>query len=132
MSNNQQHHIVSAKTYTLVFIALLFLTVITVAAAQIDFGPLNLTIAMLIAVVKATLVALVFMGLRWDSGMARVAMIVSIGCLFLFILFTVLDFTTRANMDPLENGRHSLKTPVTVVKPGSVHGANESSQGSKH
>ncbi|NDB08617.1 MAG: hypothetical protein EBX97_08180, partial [Actinobacteria bacterium] len=44
----------------MVFGILVFLTVITVAASRVDFGTLNLVIAMLIASVKAGLVALIF------------------------------------------------------------------------
>lgn len=124
---HQHHHIVSAKTYFKVFLALIFLTIITVAAAQINFGPLNLTIAMVIAVAKATLVALFFMGLYWDKGMSRVAMIVSLGCLFFFIFFTFIDLSSRESMNALENTKHSFKTPVKLIKPGeagSSHGAH--------
>ena len=49
--------------------ALLVLTVVTVGASTIDFGSgmTNVIIAMLIASIKASLVALFFMHLRWDK-----------------------------------------------------------------
>ncbi|MEX0887231.1 MAG: cytochrome C oxidase subunit IV family protein [Phycisphaeraceae bacterium] len=50
-----------------VFAALLVLTGATVAVTQIQLGPLNVWLALLIATVKAALVVLYFMHLRWDS-----------------------------------------------------------------
>jgi cytochrome c oxidase subunit 4 len=46
---------------------LLVLTVITVAIAQFDFGNLNLVVAMVVASVKAALVALFFMHLKYEN-----------------------------------------------------------------
>ena len=55
-----EHHIVPLKTYMLIFAALLVGTVITVAIAFVDLGFLNTPVAILIAMVKATLKHLVF------------------------------------------------------------------------
>lgn len=66
MSENG-HHVLPMKVYTTVFISLLVLTVITVLAAQFDFGSLNAFIAIAIATIKATLVALYFMHLKYDN-----------------------------------------------------------------
>ena len=49
-----------------VFAALLVLTCLTVAVAQVDLGNLNLYLAMAIATLKAALVVLFFMHLFWD------------------------------------------------------------------
>jgi len=57
------------KAYIGVFVALAIATVITVAASTIDFGGhLNMFIALLIAVVKASLVAAIFMHLKWERS----------------------------------------------------------------
>jgi cytochrome c oxidase subunit IV len=74
-----------------VFASLAALTVLTVAASKFDFGEYNLVIALAIAVVKASLVVLFFMHLRWDKPFNAV---VFLGCLFfvgLFIGLTLLD-----------------------------------------
>ncbi|MCG8510585.1 MAG: cytochrome C oxidase subunit IV family protein, partial [Rhodospirillales bacterium] len=60
-------HVVPLSLLAGVFGALLFLTLITVAATWIDLGALNVWVAVGIAVVKAAFVALYFMHLRWDS-----------------------------------------------------------------
>lgn len=58
------------KVYLLVFAALAVGTIITVAAARVDFGGyVNVLVALAIATVKATLVAAIFMHLKWEKSM---------------------------------------------------------------
>ena len=61
-----EHHIVPLKTYMLIFAALLVGTVITVAIAFVDLGFLNTPVAILIAMVKATLVIWYFMHVKYS------------------------------------------------------------------
>jgi len=61
------HFVVPAAAYVAVFVALLILTVVTVAVAQVDLGPANMPVAMLVATMKASLVALIFMQLKYDD-----------------------------------------------------------------
>ena len=56
------------STYLSVFIALLVFTFITVLVSRFDFGSLNLVVAMLVASVKAMLVALFFMHLKYERA----------------------------------------------------------------
>ena len=91
-------HIVERKTYWLIFGALLLLTLVTVGAANLDLGPLNTFVALGIAALKATLVALYFMHVRYSS---RLLQLVVVGGLFwLSILFglTMSDYLTRGWM----------------------------------
>lgn len=84
-------HIVPLSLLVKVFGGLIVLTVITVAASYVDFGELNLVVALAIAVVKASLVVLFFMHLLWDKPFNA---IVFVGCLIfvgLFISFALLD-----------------------------------------
>ena len=69
MSNNQEkhHHIIPIQTYLKVFVALMVLTVLTVAVTYIDLGFFNIILAMFIAIVKSTLVLLFFMHLYYDN-----------------------------------------------------------------
>lgn len=60
-------HIVPVAVYNKVFAALLFLTALTVAAATQHFGDLSVAIALGIATVKAVLVTLYFMHLRFEK-----------------------------------------------------------------
>jgi cytochrome c oxidase subunit 4 len=100
------HPITSPKVYAGVLAALLVLTVITVTAAGIDFGPYNTVIALIIATIKASLVALFFMHLRHDKFDAVVFLG---GVLFLaiFLIFTLFDINSRQTILP-----SNLKEPV--------------------
>ncbi len=90
-----QHHIIPIPVYLGVFGALLLGTVITVWVAEYNFGNWNTVIAMAVASVKASLVLLYFMHLKYDSNMNRV--IFGSGFFFLLILFavSVIDIYTR-------------------------------------
>ena len=71
-------HVVPLRLLVGVLVALLFLTVVTVAVTYVDLGPVNLVVALLIALVKASLVLLVFMHLRWDRPFNAVVLITSL------------------------------------------------------
>lgn len=60
-------HIVPFKIYLGVFIALLVLTVITVWVSRFQFGAWNIVVAMVVASIKAMLVALFFMHLKYEK-----------------------------------------------------------------
>lgn len=60
-------HIVPTRTFTIVFVALLVLTAITVGISYIDFGMMNIVVAMFVASIKAMLVALFFMHLKYEK-----------------------------------------------------------------
>ncbi|HUS12902.1 MAG TPA: cytochrome C oxidase subunit IV family protein, partial [Pyrinomonadaceae bacterium] len=61
-------HIVSLRVYVTIFLALMVGTALTVWAGLQDFpGQANVIIAMTIAVVKATLVVLYFMHVRYSA-----------------------------------------------------------------
>ena len=71
---------------------LMFLTLITVTATRIDLGPsYNLALAMAIAVVKATLVLLFFMHLRYDKLFHSVLIAGGLLAASLFVGFTLMD-----------------------------------------
>ena len=84
------------KTYLRIWMALLVLTVITVGAAYIEFGGnWNIVIAMFIATVKATLVGLYFMHLKYDNLVNQVVFASSFVFLSIFIIFTICDIMAR-------------------------------------
>jgi cytochrome c oxidase subunit IV len=86
-------HVVSAKVLVSVFAALLVLTVLTVAARQIDLGEFNIVLALAIAVLKAGLVALFFMHLFYDHLFNGVILIVAMLFVMLFISLALMDTT---------------------------------------
>lgn len=60
-------HVVPASVFVKVFIALVCLTIITVLVSLKDMGAMNIVVAMLVASVKAMLVALFFMHLKYEN-----------------------------------------------------------------
>ena len=86
-------HVVSGRTLLATFGTLLALTGLTVAASRADFGPLNVAIAIGIAVVKATLVALFFMHLRYEGRYLRTVLAAAVAFAVLFTGFVVFDTT---------------------------------------
>jgi cytochrome c oxidase subunit IV len=84
------------KMYFAVFFALLLGTGLTVFAATLDLGRFNAPVALGIATVKATLVALFFMHV-WHASEKLTKMVV-VGALFFLLLLlglTMTDYATR-------------------------------------
>jgi cytochrome c oxidase subunit IV len=88
-------HVVSPKLYVSVFLALMFFTVLTVVVAYFDLGRANVFIALSIAVIKATLVVLFFMHVRWSSRLTMVFVVAGIFWLFIMVALTLSDYLTR-------------------------------------
>src|SRR5262249_214000 len=85
-------HVATIKTLVATGGSLLVLTIVTVLATKIDFGAnINLAIAMVIAVTKATLVILFFMHLRYDKLFHTVVFVSAILAASLFVGFTLMD-----------------------------------------
>ncbi len=84
-------HLVPLSTLSWTAIALLFLTVVTIAVRYVDIGDFNVVVALGIAGVKATLVALFFMHLRWDKPFNQIVFVVCISFVVLLIALTVMD-----------------------------------------
>ena len=90
-----QNHSVSFKTYLSVLTALLVLTVITVGVAQVDFGKLNAFFAMFVATIKAILVLMYFMHLKYDEKIYWLIFGSAVFFVILLYLFSELDIVTR-------------------------------------
>lgn len=99
------HHILSAKLLLTVFFALVGLTILTVAlglleqSEAIHLGALSVPVALGIAGVKATLVAMFFMALKYDNKVNVLAFSLSIVFLAVFFIFTFLDTGFRDTFD---------------------------------
>lgn len=87
--------------YTRNLIALLILTGLTIGAAFIDLGSGNVVVALAIASIKATLVALFFMHLRWEKPVNSIIAIAGFLFLGIFLMFDFLDVGTRIDPNPL-------------------------------
>ncbi len=88
-------HIVSPKIYLLILTALLVGTAVTVWVAQIDLGPWSLAVALTIAVIKATLVVLFFMHMKYSHRLNWIFFAAAIIWLVLLISMTLVDIIAR-------------------------------------
>lgn len=99
MSEHTEHHIVSPKVYFAIFGALMVFTAITVAVARVDlepyWGPLNIIVALTVAVIKATLVVLYFMHAKYSSKLTQVIIIAGLFWLVIMLVFTLSDYFAR-------------------------------------
>ena len=89
-------HIVPVKVYLAIFLALLVGTFLTVVAAFYDFPwRFNTVIALTIATIKATLVVLYFMHVRYSSRLVWVIITSALFWLAIMFALTLSDYWTR-------------------------------------
>lgn len=93
--HHEEHHTVTYKLNTIIWGLLLVLTVVTVAAAQFDFGFLNVVVALSIATVKAGLVILFFMHLKYEKPLFKIIVFITFLLLALAIGLTFFDIGYR-------------------------------------
>ncbi len=97
MSNHAhtEKHLTSYTTYVLVWIALTILTAITIGVSYVHFGVLNIVVALGVASVKAALVALFFMHLKYEDKVTWIFALYPLGLLALLIGLTISDIFYR-------------------------------------
>jgi cytochrome c oxidase subunit 4 len=100
-THSDKHEHGGPAVYTKTLLALLFLTIVTVGASYVDFGSGNVVIALFIATIKASLVALFFMHLRWDKPVNAVIALAGFLFLGIFLMFDFIDFGARDNLRPV-------------------------------
>src|SRR5688572_20447709 len=115
-------HVSPKTTYYTIFGALMVLTAITVSIAFINLGPLNFPVALSIAILKATLVILFFMHVKYSSSLTK--LICGASFVFLVILFglTLSDYLSRGWF-VAPGGTTGAGTQVTVGPATPVEGA---------
>jgi len=94
-TENEQH-IVSPKVYLAIFGALVFFTALTVGASFIEMGPWNPVVAIAIAVVKATLVVLFFMHIKYSSKLMKLTVGAGVFTFLILVGMSLSDYFTRA------------------------------------
>lgn len=94
-SHTEEHHITGNKTYVIVWAALMVMTAITVYVSYINFGMLNIVIALVVASIKASIVALYFMHLKFEDSITWVFALFPLSLLALLIGMTITDTFTR-------------------------------------
>jgi len=88
-------HVLPLKVYYGIFFALLAMTGLTVAVAFVDLGALNTVVAMTIAVIKALLVVLFFMHVKYSSKLTWIFVLAGVFWLVLMLALTMTDYRSR-------------------------------------
>ncbi len=94
-SHTGQNHITGNKTYIIVWAVLMVMTAVTVYVSYINFGILNIVIALVVATIKASIVALYFMHLKFEDSITWVFALFPLSLLALLIGMTITDTFTR-------------------------------------
>jgi cytochrome c oxidase subunit 4 len=96
MSTAMSEHIVPVRTYISIWLALLVLTGLTAGVAFVNLGPFNTVVALVIATLKALLVVLIFMHVKYASDrLTKVVLVSALFWLLLLLGLSLADYTTR-------------------------------------
>jgi cytochrome c oxidase subunit 4 len=95
MSDNSHSH-PSVKLYFVIFFALVIGTCLTWAIAFVNLGPWNPVVALTIACIKALLVILFFMHVRYSDKLTKVTISAGFFWLMIMITMSLSDYLTRA------------------------------------
>ncbi len=116
MAESTHHsHVLPMRTYLLVGSALLVLTALTVAIAQVDLGAWNAVAAFALAGTKAALVALYFMHLKYDNRLFMVIFLIGIVFIAVFIGLTMFDTLRRGDID--ESVEKPIRQEAVIYRP---------------
>lgn len=131
-SSLTNHHVMPIYGYFAVFFALLILTALTVGVSYLGLpAPYSILVAMIVAIIKASLVAVFFMHLNFDEPFNRLVFLGSLLFLGLFFFFTFADITTRGDVNSEERQPFAAPSLRTGTSPSldseAAHGENESS-----
>lgn len=94
-AHGEQHHLVSPRVYFVVWVGLLALTGLTVGAHYVDMAHLAVFTAIFVATLKATLVLLYFMHLRFERPFYMGMVLVVLVTFAIFLVLTFSDYFFR-------------------------------------
>lgn len=93
--SDEKIHISPYKSHILVLLGLIVLTAITVLITSVEMGPYNTTAAMIIASIKAAIVLLYFMHLRFDQKIYGIMVAIVVAIFAAVIVVTFFDYLYR-------------------------------------
>jgi cytochrome c oxidase subunit 4 len=104
-AEGSHEHVVPASIYYTIFALLMVGTGLTVAAAFVDLGPLNIVVALGIAIAKATLVVMFFMHLKYGDRLNWIVIGSGIFWLLILLSMLMLDYSSRGwmNIPPIQH-----------------------------
>lgn len=96
---NEQHaghsHVPKVGVLVAVWVTLVVLTAVTTLVSHLELGVFNIVVALLIAVIKASLVAWIFMGVRYTTNLTKLFVVAGLVWLSIMVLLTYSDYSTR-------------------------------------
>jgi len=98
MADHTEHHVVPKKIYFAVFFALIVLTWVTTLVSRVDLGKWNIFVALAIAIIKASIVALFFMHVWYSTRLTKMIVMCAVFWLILLLFITMTDIWTRSWM----------------------------------
>jgi cytochrome c oxidase subunit 4 len=107
--HEDHHHVSPVWEFSIVFAALLFLTILTYVVSFAGLGPAALPVAMLIAFIKGSLVVGFFMHLKYEDRFYAFLLCVTILFVTIFFSFVLFDMKTTAALNEetgIEYKRH--------------------------
>lgn len=89
------HPVVPVKVYVGIFLALIALTITTVAVSKVELGEYNFVVAMTIAFIKGLLVVLFFMHVKQSSSMTKLFVVAGFFWMAILMVFVLSDYFSR-------------------------------------
>ena len=135
--NHHEPHVLPLPVYYGIFAVLLVLTVLTYAVSFAGLPEsLALGVAMLVASMKAALVAGVFMHLIWDEKLNILVFAVSVLAMLLFFGVTLMDEMSRGLILPEEGTLYKQHEDAALREianpPAAEHGGGHESGKAEH
>ena len=99
--SNHSEHIVASRLYWVIWLALIIGTVVTALVATVDLGTFkgidaNTVVALTIATIKASLVVLIFMHVKYTSEkMTKAILTAAVFWLLLLLILSLTDYSSR-------------------------------------
>jgi cytochrome c oxidase subunit 4 len=91
----KKSHVLPDSLFIQVWVGLLILTGVTVAGSVYFPGKIGILIAMVVTPVKAALILMFFMHLRYEKKGFTIMFLVAVGVLSIFIGLTLIDYLFR-------------------------------------
>jgi cytochrome c oxidase subunit IV len=94
------HPVTPVRTYVIIWAILTIMTFTTYGIAQIDLGPFNTVVALMIAFFKMSLVVLFFMNVRQEKPLTKIFVVAGFFWLLILLFMTMGDYISRSWLPP--------------------------------
>jgi cytochrome c oxidase subunit IV len=106
----------TARTLVVTWLALLLLMLASLGSAYLKLGPWNMVSGLVVATIKAALVAWLFMRLREAGALIRLVAVAGLGAWSILVALSGVDYETRS------------RTPAAVQQPRQLPPVRAASQ----